>query len=173
MPGIRPASCYRPSPFPLSPFPLKRTLLVFLLLCQSISAQPPAWAGTWRLDLTQSEFVPAPRPYVRGERRIEASPGGIRIVEEFVRSRGGITHLEWTGALDGRDYRVHGVDLYVTYAYRQLDGRTWEGVVKVDGVVASRSRETVSVDGRTLTVETSGENAARGVRSAAVYVKVR
>ena len=80
-------------------------------------------------------------------------------------------HLEWTGALDGREQRVHGVDLYVTYAYRQTDERTLEGVVRVDGVVVSRSRETVSPNGRILTIETTAANAQS--RTAAVYVRTR
>ena len=141
------------------------------LATQSVSAQAPAWAGEWRLDVAASG--PGPAPYVRGTRQLQLRPDGIRIVEDFVRPRGGTVHLEWTGALDGRDRRVHGVDLYVTYAYRQLDERTLEGIVKVDGVPASRSRERVSPDGRTLTVETTTENAPQRSPSAAVYVRVR
>lgn len=136
-----------------------------------MSAQAPAWAGEWRLDVAQSE--PGPAPYVRGTRQVQVRQGGIRIVEDFVRPRGGTVHLEWTGALDGRDRRVHGVDLYVTYAYWQLDERTLDGIVKVDGVLASRSRERVSSDGRIMTVETTTENAPQRDRSTAVYVRVR
>jgi hypothetical protein len=134
-----------------------------------LSAQAPAWVGEWRLDAARSDF--APSPYVRGTRRLELTPSGVRIVEDFVRPRGGTVHLEWTGALDGREQRVHGVDLYVTYAYRQTDERTLEGVVRVDGVIVSRSRETLSPDARTLTVETTAADAQS--RTAAVYVRAR
>jgi hypothetical protein len=144
-------------------------LLLLLLAGPPLPAQAPAWIGEWRLDVARSE--PGPTPYVRGTRRLQLTSSGIRIVEEYVRPRGGTVHLEWTGALDGRDRRVHGVDLYVTYAYTQIDERTLEGVVKVDGVVASRSRETVSPDGQRLTVETTAGNAEQ--RSTSVYIRAR
>ena len=119
----------------------------------------------------------------RIEARHEATTRGVRVIEtkssepeDFVslvtvkvRARGGVTHLEWTGTLDGVDARVHGVDLFVTYAYRRVDDRTLEGVVKVDGIVTSRSRETVSEDGRTLTIQTTGESAQQGVRSTTIF----
>ena len=129
---------------------------VLALMLQSLSAQAPSWTGTWRLDLSRSEFIPGPAPYVRATRRIEPFGDSIRIVEDLVRVRGGITHLEWTGKLDGRDYRVHGVDLFVTYAYRNVDPVTLEGVVKVDGAVVSTSRETLSADGGMVTIVTRG-----------------
>lgn len=134
------------------------TLVAFVcvLIVQTISAQAPSWTGTWRLDLSRSEFIPGPAPYVRATRRVELFDGGIRIVEDLVRVRGGITHLEWTGKLDGRDYRVHGVDLFVTYAYRNVDPVTLEGVVKLDGAVVSTSRETFSADAGMITIVTRG-----------------
>ena len=146
-------------------------IAAFLLLFSlAVDAQTPAaWLGAWRFEPSQSSFTPAPPPFARAMRRVEPSPDGIRLVEDFVRPRGGVTHLEWTGALDGADSRVHGVDLFVTYAYRRADDRTLEGVVKVDGIVTSRSRETVSTDGQTLTIQTTGENAQQGLRSTMVF----
>ena len=144
-------------------------VVVLLLLSLPVDAQAPAWLGTWRFQPAQSSFTPETPPFVRATRRVEPSPDGIRIVEEFVRPRGGVTHLEWTGALDGVDARVHGVDLFVTYAYRRVDDRTLESVVKVDGIVTSRSRETVSEDGQTLTIQTTGENAQQGLRSTVIF----
>ena len=31
---------------------------------------------------------------------------GIKVVYDMVRPRGGVTHMEWTGKLDGMDYAV-------------------------------------------------------------------
>ena len=53
--------------------------------------------------------------------------------------RGGRTHIEWTGALDGQDYALQGVDYVLTNAYRLIDERRYEIAVKVDGrMVAER-----------------------------------
>lgn len=139
------------------------------VLSLSVDAQAPAWLGTWQFEPARSSLTQVPLPFVSAMRRLEPSPKGIRLIEDFVRPRGGVTHLEWTGALDATDSRVHGVDLFVTYAYRRVDDRTLEAVVKVDGIVTSRSRETISEDGRTLTIETTGENIQQGLRSTLVF----
>ena len=145
--------------------------LVFLLSSPAVS-QSPEWFGTWRLNLQQSTYSPGPPPHVRATRRVEAFDDGIRIVENLVRTRGGVTHLEWTGRLDGRDYRVHGVDLFVTYAYREVDAHTLEGIIKVDGAVTSTSRETLSPDGTTLTIVTIGQNSQENLKTTTVYQRI-
>lgn len=143
--------------------------LLVLLLTLPVSSQSPDWFATWQLDAARSSYSPGPAPYVRATRRIERLDNAIRIVEDLVQVRGGIVHLEWTGQFDGRDSRVHGVDLLVTYAYRQIDPLTLEGVIKVDGVVTSRSRESLSTDGKMLTIETIGEGPQAGLEVKAVY----
>jgi len=72
----------------------------------------------------------------------------------MVGTRGGVTHWEWTGRFDGKDYPMQGVDTVMTNAYRKIDAQSYEIVVKVDGNVAAVSRVTVSPDGRTLNVVT-------------------
>jgi hypothetical protein len=67
---------------------------------------------------------------------------GLRVVYDMVRRRGGITHMEWNGRFDGKEYPVQGVDYVLTNAYRKLSDRSYEIVVKVDGraaAVATRS----------------------------------
>ena len=152
---------------------MRRVILLLLVAVQvPVEAQTSPWIATWQLDPTRSVFTPGPMPYVRATRRIEPRGSGLRIIEEFVYPRGGVTHLEWTGALDGREYRVHGVDSFVTYGYRQVGERTLEGVVRVDGVVASTSREALSADGRMLTIETVGYGVQQGLRTTMVFVRV-
>jgi len=93
-------------------------------------------------------------------RRIEASASGITITDEMVRSRGGITHLEWTGRFDGQDYPVQGVELVLTNAYRRVDDRTYELIQKIDGDVVATSRMTMSPDGKTITTVNSSKTAS-------------
>ena len=84
----------------------------------------------------------------------------ITIVDEMVRNRGGITHLEWTGKFDGIDYPVQGVELVLTNAYRRVDDRTYELIQKIDGEVVATSRLTMSPDGRTITTVNSSKTAS-------------
>jgi hypothetical protein len=51
---------------------------------------------------------------------------------------------------------MQGVDEVLTNAYRKIDERSYEIVVKLDGSVVATSRVSVSPDGTTLRVETEG-----------------
>ena len=113
-----------------------------------------SWFGTWKLNVAKSTFGPA-LIYKSATRRIELSDGAVAIVDDLVRSRGGIVHLEWTGKLDGLDYAVQGVEVVLTNAYRCLDDRTCELTQKMDGEVVATARLAISPDGKTLTAVTS------------------
>ena len=90
----------------------------------------------------------------------------------MVRRRGGVTHMEWSGRFDGRDYPVQGVDYVLTNAYTQISDRSYQIVVRVDGREAAVASAVVSADGSRMTVDTV-ERDARGqlVRTQAVYVR--
>jgi hypothetical protein len=107
--------------------------------------------GTWVFVPEQSTMDPVLIPFRRGTCIIQPWEGGVRITYDMVRLRGGITHLEWTGAIDGKDYAVQGVDSDVTNAYRRLDDRTYEIVQKVNGAVSLVERLTISADGKVIT----------------------
>lgn len=131
-----------------------------MLLPRTAAAQDYApWLGTWSLNLARSSYDPGPPPYRRSTFTIALSGEGVTVVYDMVHVRGGITHLEWTGQFDARDYPVQGVEEYITYAYNRIDDRTYDIVVKLDGSVAATSRVVLSPDGRTITTITNGTNA--------------
>lgn len=113
-----------------------------------------AFVGTWHLDVTHSEWKTGPSPYVRGTWKIQPDGEGVKMIYDLVGTRGGVTHMEWTGKFDGSDYTLQGADAVVTYAYTPIDERTLDLVVKVDGNIATRGRVTLSADGRSLTANT-------------------
>jgi hypothetical protein len=122
-----------------------------------VAAQDYApWLGTWTLNLARSTYDPGPPPYRRSTFTIEPWEDGVKVTYDMVHVRGGITHLEWTGQFDGRDYPVQGVEEYITYAYNRIDDRTYDVVLKVDGAVAAISRVTLSPDGQRITTVTDG-----------------
>lgn len=135
---------------------------------------PSPWLGEWRLNLARSTYDPGPPPYVRASYRIEPWQEGLKVVNDMVRVRGGVVHMEWTGRFDGRDYPVQGVEDYVTYAYRQLSERAYDIVIKLDGRLTAVSHAVLSPDGTFITTTTTGRD-ARGapVTTVTVYEKVR
>jgi len=92
----------------------------------------------------------------------------------MVRRRGGITHMEWAGRFDGRDYAVQGVDYVLTNAYTQISERSYQIVVRVDGREAAVATAVVSADGSRMTVDTV-ERDRRGqrIKTQAVYVRLQ
>jgi len=126
------------------------------------------WAGVWTLSEVLSTGSTAPRLYARGTRRISFSDAIVTIVDDFVRVRGGVVHLEWTGKLDGSDYPVEGVEVYLTSAYRPVDDHTIELRQKFDGHTVVFATMVLSADGKTITTTTTD-----GVTTAkTVYTRV-
>lgn len=133
------------------------SLALVALAASGATAQvPDDWVGTWALNIARSTYSPGPAPYKRATYRIERLADSFRVIYDMVHPRGGTTHLEWTGRMDGRDYALQGVDQAITYAYVPASDGTCEIVVKIDGRVAARSRVTLSPDGRTMSTQTGG-----------------
>jgi len=118
------------------------------------------WLGIWKLNVARSSYSSGSPPYKRATRRIEPSERGVRIVDDLVRPRGGVVHLEWIGRFDGVDYPVQGVEVVLTNAYRCRDDRTCELVQKLDGEVIVVARLTISPDGKVLTSAAAGQGAS-------------
>src|SRR4051812_41537594 len=116
----------------------------------------PAWVGVWTLGaVLASGNSTAPRLYTRGTRHITSTESAVSIVDDLVRIRGGVVHLEWTGKIDGGDYPVQGVEVYLTSVYHLVDDHTLELTQKLDGRVVVRARLVLSADGKTITTTTT------------------
>src|SRR5688500_7998469 len=107
----------------------------------------PPWFGSWQQDPPDSPWF-NPWPYRNVTLRIEPWNDGLRVVYDMVRRRGGVTHMEWSGRFDGREYPVQGVDYVLTNAYRQLSERSYEIEVRVDGREGAVAKAAVSQEGR-------------------------
>jgi hypothetical protein len=139
---------------------------------ERVPAERAPWLGTWQL-ITPNPGRFEAAPYKKVTIRIEPQQDGIAVVYDMVRTRGGVSHMEWAGRFDGRDYPVQGVDYVLTNAYRQIDDRSYEITIKRDGRLAATAVAVVSADGTTLTVTTTEKDAmGRAVTTAAAYRKV-
>lgn len=126
-----------------------------LLFAPVPSGAQQAWAGVWTLSAVLTTGSTAPRLYSRGTRRISVADGTVTIVDDLVRIRGGVVHLEWTGRMDGGDYPVQGVEVYLTSAYRLVGDHTIELTQKYDGRPVVHATMVLSADGRTITTTTT------------------
>ena len=145
--------------------------LAFAAIPLTSAAQTPStWFGSWTLNVERSTYDPGPPPYKRATYTIEPWGDGMKVVYDMVHPRGGVTHLEWQGRIDGKDYPLQGIDAFVTYAYNQLSPGVYETIVKMGGRVAAKSTVTVSADGKTMTTTTKGvDSSGRAVTTLTVY----
>ena len=129
--------------------------------------------GTWRLNLTQSNFASGPLSYARVVFRIEPLENGLSVVYDMIGTRGGVTHWEWTGRLDGKDYALEGVEEVVTNAYSRLDNDTFAIVSKLDGRPTATTRIVISPNRKVMTVTSPATNSqGQRVVNIAVYEKL-
>ena len=151
---------------------LATALIVLLIVVPNApGAQTAPWFGTWEQVPPESKWF-NPWPYRKVTLRIEPSGDGLKVTYDMVRRRGGVTHVEWTGRFDGRDYPVQGVDYVLTNAYRLLNDRSYEIAVRVDGRSAAVATAVVSEDGRTMRVATKEIDARGGTKqTTATYVR--
>jgi hypothetical protein len=159
----------------LGPVVVGSLLALVGLPLTSAAQTPSSWFGSWALNVERSTYDPGPPPYKRATYSIEPwGSDGMKVVYDMVHPRGGVTHLEWQGRIDGSDYQLQGIDALVTYAYKQVSPGTYETIVKMGGRVAAKSTITVSANGKTMTTATKGvDSAGRAVTTVTVYERQR
>src|SRR5262245_50880055 len=159
------------SMFPLR-CPYSHALLCVVVLIAVTGQETAPWLGmflgTWELNFEKSGGNPASR-FKRVLSRIEPSQDGLKVTYDTIGVRGGVTHMEWAGKFDGRDYPVQGVDYVLTNAYTRIDDHTYQIVVKVDGSLAATTKVSLTPDGKTLTTVTVENAQGRLVETTSVY----
>jgi hypothetical protein len=137
-------------------------------------AQTDASIGTWRLNLVKSSYNPGPAPKSNTV-TIEPSGDGVKVTAKGVDGEGKPTGVSYTTAYDGKDIPVSltGSEDYDAISVKRLDARKVEGFRKKGGRVVQTYSRVVSKDGDTMTITTTGTNAAgQRVINVAVYDKV-
>ena len=111
--------------------------------------------GTWKLNEAKSIFAPGEAKNVTVV--IAEAPGGaLKITADGIDKDGKPTHSEWTGKFDGNDYPVTGDPHSDMRLYKQIDANTLDFIVKKDGKSIAGGKVTLSADGKTRIVITSG-----------------
>lgn len=126
--------------------------------------------GTWKLDDAKSKIAAgAPK---NATVVYEAAGDSVKVTVDGVDADGKPSHNEWTGKFDGKDYPVTGDPTADTRSYKRINDHTLALTNTKDGKVTTTGRITVSADGKTRTVTTSGKDAnGKKIDSTAVYNK--
>ena len=130
------------------------TLVAGLLVLMSPAfplAQNQLFVGAWKADIAQSKYVPGAAP-TSEILRFEPVGDRFKVSLDGV-NRQGPYHSEAIGKFDGVDVPVVATparQAAFTYAFRGIDERTWEIVIKVNGERQLVVRNVVSEDGKTM-----------------------
>jgi hypothetical protein len=126
--------------------------------------------GTWKLNESKSHFA---KGATKNHTVVyEMAGDDIKVTVDGTDASGNAVHNEWTGKFDGKYYAVSGDPTSDMRMYRRVNKRTLAIRGKKDGKSTLSGTITVSRNGKTRTVTTSGRNAqGRWVTNTAVYDK--
>lgn len=145
------------------------TLAVLFASATVCLAQDPN-IGTWKLNEAKSKYAPGA---TKNHTVIyEAVGDSMKVIVDGVDAAGTAIHHEWTGNFDKKFYPVTGDPTSDMRSYRRINKHTLALTGKKDGKVTVTGRVTVTANGRTRTVTTTGTSAdGKKVSNRAVYDK--
>jgi hypothetical protein len=124
-------------------------------------AQSNPLTGTWKLNLEKSKYEPGPAPKSL-TRTVDANAEGAKYSFEGVAADGKAIAYGFSVKFDGKDNAISGsmpsgAD---TIAAKRVDERHFAASVKKGGKEIGTSKVSVSADGKTTTVESTGTSAS-------------
>jgi hypothetical protein len=133
-------------------------------------AQNDSQVGVWKLNVAKSKYSPGPAP-TSATTTIEAAGAGTKVSVDQTLPDGAKRQYTFTGDYDGKDVPVVGNNPDAdTVARTRVNATTVRTVAKKGGKVTTTQTSTVSSDGKTRTVTTTGANAkGQSMKNVAVY----
>jgi len=131
------------------------TLAVFFASGVVCSADSPQM-GTWKLNEAKSKFAAGA---TKNHTVVyEAAGDQVKVTVDGTDGSGAAVHSEWTGKFNGRYYAVTGSATSDMRSYRRINSRTLAFTEKKSGKVVLTGRITISRNGKSRTVTTSGKD---------------
>ena len=144
---------------------IMKTMAVAIALF-AVGLSAPAFAqdahlGTWKGDIGKSTFSPAPTGPAPSSatRTYEMFGDGLKNTLTTVSAAGKISTTTYSAHFDGKDYPYVGSQSFDTIALKRIDASTFTSEIKKAGKVVATVKNTVSPDGKTMTVSIKGTNA--------------
>ena len=138
---------------------MKLALVVTLVAAAyGVQAQADPTVGTWKLNLAKSKYN-AGQPPKSSTVVIAAAGQGIKLTADTVLADGTARKISYTATYDGKDAVVTGTPDYDGMSLKKTANGV-EGSRKKAGKVVQTYTRVVSADGKTMTVTSTGTNAA-------------
>ena len=148
------------------------TLVVVLAGTTLAQSSNPTNIGTWKLNLAKSKISADMAPE-SANFTVEAAGAGAKVTVDAAYAGGTVRHWAYTANYDGKDNPITGNCQYGDVAaVTRADANTTRNIYKMNGKVTVTQNAVVSSDGKTMTITSTGTNAAgQTVNTVAVYEK--
>jgi len=145
-------------------------ILLAAVASAPLQAQSNPLVGSWKLNLTKSKYDPGPAP-ASLTRTVEAQGDGVKYTFSGTSADGKPIAYGFSVQFDGKDNPINGsipsgAD---TISAKRTDSNHFVATLKKAGKVIGTSHVTVSKDGKTTTVDSTG-TAATGAAEHDVQV---
>ena len=114
--------------------------------------------GTWVLNLAKSTYSPGPAPK-SATRTYSMSGPMVTSVVVTVDAAGKSTTGGYTAAYDGKDYPLTGNATADMISLKRVNGNTVDASLTKGGKEMSHSHRVIAMDGKTMTITTTGTGA--------------
>jgi hypothetical protein len=143
--------------------------LAVVVYASGLSAQADPTIGTWKLNVAKTKYNAGQAPKST-TLVITAAGQGVKLTSETVLADGSTRKISYTAAYDGKDAAVTGTPDYDSISLKKT-ATGMDGSRKKAGKVVQTLSRVVSADGKTMTVTSTGTNAAGKVDNVQVYDK--
>ena len=134
---------------------MKRSVVTIFLLLATVATVAMAadpWVGTWKLNPAKSKAPGGRLPHPSSTNIIEIQGEMMHLISNQTSATGEMEHVEYTAALDGKEYPVKssppGPQPY-TISLKRIDSRTREFVENI-GKLTIKGRDVLSEDGKSF-----------------------
>lgn len=154
---------------------MMKTPMAVLVVAMSFAAATTCFGanphmGTWKLNEAKSKLAPGMGKNITVS--YAEMKDKMKVTVDGADKDGKPTHAVWEGAADGKAYKTKGNLAWDAAIYKVVNDHTYEITTMKDGKVFSNGKSTVSADGKTRTVDTTGTTAdGKKFNSKAVYDK--
>jgi hypothetical protein len=112
--------------------------------------------GTWKMNLTKSKFSPGPGPKELTVVYTAEPSGGLSLILKGVDPDGKPINGKQNIIMDEKDHPTTDNPNWDTTAWKRVDARTYDVTRKKGGKVVQTATNSVSADGKTLTLTQKG-----------------
>ncbi len=137
----------------------------------AVAQAPEPIVGTWKLDVAKSTYEPGPAPK-SATVVVEAAGKGFKVAVDAVGADGAAIKWGFTNLEDGKDFPITGNAAYDTGMTIRTSPREGTNTYKKAGKVLVTAKTSVSADGKTLTVTSTGTDPkGQTMNNVAVYTR--